>query len=1395
MQTTEPLLSSLAERPKQEQAAVTLAAICGTPQSATALMQMVNRADIRNEKGNKLTSGWKQIREELIRLGFLVENRGRLACATELAASLCRQAAEQGRYQRWLEASVELRPWHGSALQHCLGRPCDHPTDLATQLRHALYCQQPEYVERLLYQECGLKRKYGWELSSGAFWAQVFGSDADRPWIEHCLQGVERVCPGQVLAGIWQQRLETPGLSLDLPADQHDAIIRSAKQHSLVLVDRALLVGDISELTTLAAGQAGACAEAFAKGCLATLSQQDPEAACLHFSAGIDAWRRFTKRRNNTPRTATLLLYLHALLCQQRHDRLQELAADWTQHRAPQFFISHGRFIGGLLHPTTDGPTLFAKIKRLPASYWPCMERRFRLCFHLMAGWIDPQQAAKAIADTTAAADFQHAGLHWAAQEMRLAQAQRDDDQKFSSLAQAAQARGTATLVGSYQSPPVWRLQLKQLAAAIPRPLTNSKQTPASSDTRLAWLVTWQADEQGHITSWIGLTPVEQKNGPKGWSKGRPIALKRLAQKEGRLPPCSPQDENAIRCIGQESVGWYGDINWYIDPGLALPLLLDHPHLFRDLDGERLPLRLQYDAIRLLIGRDDDHISLRLDPSAAHIRKAQHCLYQAEGIDTLLLRPISPCQQKLAINWLDEVLTIPTEGEAEVHQLLQDLAPHIRVVGSGVTGEDTREQAVENLPRLHLRRDADGALVGNLRQIIGSEAYQLGRGPTRLLHYDNKQAISLVRDHERERNARTQLLERCPQLAQTLDDHDDLRCEHPEEALALLQQCQQATDLVELATEALPRYRGQIEKRQVRWHLGANQAGWLELGAELDIDEDLAVDASSLLNKQQQLEGRFLHLPDGSIVALQRELAQQLADLRASIQPAHKKSAPPRLSSWAALQLFANEAALTAPADWKKLQQRCQQALNIAVPNTLQAQLRDYQEDGFRWLAQLADLGAGACLADDMGLGKTIQSLALLLHRRQDGPTLVVAPTSVCSNWLRECQRFAPTITASRLAPTRRQQQIKSQQSGDLLVISYTLLQQEIDRLETVTWGTVILDEAQAIKNQTTNRARAAKRLTAHFRLALSGTPVENRITELWSLFDFLLPGLLGNAEHFAREFAVPIEQDGSRPARERLHRLLRPFLLRRNKVDVLHELPIRTDIRHEVSFSKDERAFYEAIRRQAVQELEQDESGSNRMQILAQLMRLRRACCHPTLVDPAADDSPSAKQSALEEILEELLDGGHRALVFSQFVDHLSCIRQQLDQAGIDYQYLDGSTPSAERDRRVAAFQNGEGALFLISLKAGGTGLNLTGADYVIHLDPWWNPAVEDQATDRAHRIGQQRPVTVYRLIVQDTIEQAIVELHDRKRDLATDILDGNAEVLSPSALLDLIREPKASL
>jgi SNF2 family DNA or RNA helicase len=449
---------------------------------------------------------------------------------------------------------------------------------------------------------------------------------------------------------------------------------------------------------------------------------------------------------------------------------------------------------------------------------------------------------------------------------------------------------------------------------------------------------------------------------------------------------------------------------------------------------------------------------------------------------------------------------------------------------------------------------------------------------------------------------------------------------------------------------------------------------------------------------------------------------------------------------------------------------------HAALPSDLNAELRGYQQFGVDWLSFLRSAGLGAVLADDMGLGKTLQTICVL-----KGRVLVVCPKSVVHNWAAEIARFRPGLRTTIYPGIRRE----LEEHADVTLTTYSVLRLDIERLAELDWDIIVLDEAQAIKNAESQTARAAFQLKGEFRVALSGTPVENRLEELWSLIHFVNPGLLGARSDFQERYATPIAA-GNVEAGTRLRTKVRPFVLRRVKRDVLPELPPRTDAVLHVELDENERAVYDAVRAATHKELiERLSQGGNVMAALEALLRLRQAACHAGLV-PGQTAERSSKIDRLLEALEEVSAEGHKALVFSQWTSLLDRVEPHLDAAGIAFTRLDGST----RDRAgvVAHFQSESGPpVMLVSLKAGGTGLNLTAADHVFLLDPWWNPAVEDQAADRAHRIGQDRPVMVYRMVAKDTVEERILSLQERKRSLA-DVALGEANQGQPITRAELM-------
>ncbi|HXB73636.1 MAG TPA: DEAD/DEAH box helicase [Candidatus Acidoferrales bacterium] len=549
---------------------------------------------------------------------------------------------------------------------------------------------------------------------------------------------------------------------------------------------------------------------------------------------------------------------------------------------------------------------------------------------------------------------------------------------------------------------------------------------------------------------------------------------------------------------------------------------------------------------------------------------------------------------------------------------------------------------------------------------------------------------------------------------------------------------------------------------------------WFELHGEVDYGE-VSASLPELLAASRRGDG-IVALGDGTFGLLPTDWMERFAPL-AGLGSKEEDHLRFRRNQAGLLDaLLAAQPEVQVDEMFQRVRERLRsfQGVKAAVqPEGFVGHLRDYQREGVGWMEFLREFGFGGCLADDMGVGKTAQMLAVLESRRVEarGPSLVVAPKSLMFNWRAEATRFTPQLRV--LVHTGLARDTAAIGEYDLILTTYGTLLRDVTQLSEVAFDYVVLDEAQAIKNASTASAKAVRLLRGQHRMVLSGTPVENHLGELWSLFEFLNPGMLGEAK--VLKMTGGLGRNPSPEARQLLGQALRPFILRRTKQQVARELPAKTEQTIYCELEGSQKKQYEELkahyRNTLLQRVQTQGLGRSKMHVLEALLRLRQAACHPGLIDPRQAGEPSAKLDVLMEQLAELREEGHKALVFSQFTSLLAIVRKQLDKKGVKYEYLDGATTN--RQKHVEAFQNDPACeLFLISLKAGGLGLNLTAAEYVFLLDPWWNPAVEAQAVDRAHRIGQTRPVFAYRLIARDTVEEKVLELQKTKRQLADAIL-----------------------
>jgi hypothetical protein len=946
---------------------------------------------------------------------------------------------------------------------------------------------------------------------------------------------------------------------------------------------------------------------------------------------------------------------------------------------------------------------------------------------------------------------------------------------------------GTVPLLAAISHEEPWQKAIRELRKLATQPESEGEVTKE----RLIWLI--EIDQEGSIS---GIIPREQKMTESGlWSKGRNLPLKRIAQQDLRHG-ISAHDQKICLALRAEKDLIKGT-TYFFDLEQALMATVGHPLIFR-ADNPAMPIDVINKGPELHIQESGRTVQIYFLPFPQH---DQQVISQFESGSRLAVYQITATHRRIADIVGAHGLHVPVAAKDEVLQLIGGVAAHLNI-HSDLSSQASRLKTIEADRTIycHLVPANNGFHLSMLVSPFKDSGQYLrpGQGSKMIIAEIQGRGLQVCRDLIDEEQRALATVEACPSLLRHEIDNWEWLINDVPDCLQLLHELQALPQgvVVEWPKGELLRLNSQANRSLLYLKI-KQRRNWFELEGQLRIDEDTVLEMSQLLALIKKSRSRFIPLSDGQFLALSQEMYQQLDQLNGVIWPDKEHLQFSALAAPLLLELTQTATSIETDQHWQELTERIKSAETFtpAIPSTLQTELRPYQIEGFHWLSRLAYLGFGACLADEMGLGKTIQALTLILDQAQHGPVLVIAPTSVCFNWLDEASRFAPTLKVQLLGGPDRQKIVHKVTSFDVLITSYGLLQQEQELLGEKQWQVIVLDEAQAIKNMSTKRSRAAMSLKSRFKLITTGTPLENNLGELWNLFRFINPGLLGTISQFNKRYAGPIEKEKDRDSQKRLKKLVSPFILRRLKSQVLDDLPPRTEINLQVALSDEESAFYESLRRDALSKLERQEGTSNRqIQILAEIMRLRRACCNPALVAPGLKIK-SSKMTIFEKTIEELMANRHKVLVFSQFVDHLSIIRDFLDQKRISYQYLDGSTPSRQRKIRVDAFQAGQGDIFLISLKAGGLGLNLTAANYVIHMDPWWNPAVEDQASDRVHRIGQKLPVTIYRLITKDTIEEKIVTLHRDKRELAENLLKGTevSDKVSADELLQLLKESGA--
>lgn len=898
---------------------------------------------------------------------------------------------------------------------------------------------------------------------------------------------------------------------------------------------------------------------------------------------------------------------------------------------------------------------------------------------------------------------------------------------------------------------------------ALGPPLADAAADGAAQPTRrLTWKLRLDAD--GHVR----VAPALQKRVRDNWSSGARSALDQVPEEL-----CDATDNLVLGLLRSNELRADGE---HLCNLALLRVLIGHARL-QDAQTQA-PLALE--EVRIELGMHAvtsgvvPHARLAGRPlTLSGAARADHVAREA-GNGRWLFAPLPAALARFVAGVTSAPTVLPPESHAQLRQRLRELQPYAALaLPPQLTGPS---EAAEHRLLLRLANGAgEGVLRAELhaRPIHGGPLFLPGQGPSEVLGERDGRHAYVLRDLAQEKAQAAELSH-----ALHLDlAHEEapyrFRLDELDASLALLERAARAHDQVEIEwlTGQRPlRLLSCVQRRNLKLKVG-NAQRWYEASGHAELPSGQHVPLIALLDAARTGQ-RYVRVAADSYVTMHEELRTLLegaADLVYS-EPDKLKLAANVLPKLFAL---AEPARIERAPEIDGLLARMQRApeLPITLPEHLHALLRPYQRDGVTFLLRLASWASGACLADEMGLGKTLQALCALSARSALGPALVIAPTSVGHAWCAEAARFTPELQVALYRGPERARLLHDLSAGQVLVTSYELVQRDRAALAQIPFATLVLDEAHMVKNATTERARAVAALSAQFRIGLTGTPLENHLGELWSLMAQLNPGVLGSWHQFRARFGVPIERYGNEQRMAALRKLVSPFLLRREKREVAPELPARIEVTQLVSLSASEQTLYDAAVRDLRARIADPSDEIDRIEMLAEITRLRQLACHPRLVLADWPQSGS-KLRYLEESLAELLPRGHRALLFSQFVGHLQLVRSALAARGHACLYLDGSTPAGQRAELVQRWQSGQDALFLISLKAGGTGLHLPGADYVFHLDPWWNPAAEDQASDRAHRIGQHRPVTIVRLLAQGTVEEQVAALHTEKRELALSLL-----------------------
>ena len=910
-----------------------------------------------------------------------------------------------------------------------------------------------------------------------------------------------------------------------------------------------------------------------------------------------------------------------------------------------------------------------------------------------------------------------------------------------------------------------WESVIENLTAqvAISKEKSNS---PTQRDTRIIYI----------ISDYESMEPLEQHQLKSGaWSVGTRISTDKFMRQE--LDSMDETDKKIASA--SRSYSYYSIYGRY-----AIPQLIGSDRVFINSPQGRQPVEIVEEKPFIAIEKAKNGFVVKTNvPEKDEFvhEKTSSTLIRRDSKTHFTVFKLTDFERKI-IETLTNLGMFPKQAESKLIQFIEQISDKVEIHSDLLEGGSTLQKK-EGLSRLLLRvvPDKETFMTSILAQPLEGGKLRLmpGMGQETVFDEANGERYQVSRNLEAEKANLMEIKGFIQDELLTSVSVNQAEME-PENLLGLLEFVSDHSDRFEMEWPEGKKLnlKAKLSKDLVNINL-VSKENWFEVEGNITIGDNnmSALDFLNLISQGIYHE-RFVKLNETDYIAITDQLAKYLRRLEGLAQQSHGKVRIPFYQVGALAEIVHNtEGSLKADKGMESLVKKIEKAakMKIAIPSALQAELRDYQREGFKWMVRLSEWGAGACLADDMGLGKPVQTIAFLLPKAAKGPSLVVCPASVMLNWANELSRFAPSLEVKILNESSdRDALLDKAKAYDVVLTTYGLLIREEEALTKLQWNIVCLDEAHTIKNRGTKMSSSAMKLKSESRVILTGTPIQNYLSELWNLFQFLNPGLLGTFDSFMNKYIIPIERDGYEERRLQLKRMITPFMLRRTKAEVIEELPEKTEITHDIQLTDAEITAYETLREATEQALQSEDKVD--MSILAQITKLRQAACSIGLIEKGWKMG-STKIAAAVDLVEEIVKSKNSVLVFSQFTSFLDMAKTQIEaRIGKDKLfYLDGSTPIRKREKMVADFQHGMVPVFLISLKAGGLGLNLTNSNYVIHLDPWWNPAIEQQATDRAYRIGQNKNVTVYHLISRHTIEEKILRLHKTKRDLADSLLSGS--------------------